>query len=296
MEANGQKMNMVGTTSTEKSNSSNKPELEKLQNIKIELLPKSCVSISKESNLISTTESKTGNIYTFTSFTKPSSQSTMLSNNQPFTTKSLAIPTIHQQDVIIQNINSKEPVTNITIDYVKLESSLNKTHGADSTMKSQQLTKNQTDEPSNDPTYASFGQFSEFVQFNNPLKEIVSTSELNKSNKPTTEPIYTSFTSFNDTSSDPSMLKMENSQFVSDTVPVSGLGTQTIMVQNLLPIQNLEGVKFQLQPQFPPFTQLVVTTPQLNVPDQLLMLDTAQVVPLNSHPQFVQLHNQGQFL
>ncbi|XP_019870961.2 uncharacterized protein LOC109599411 [Aethina tumida] len=296
MEANGQKMNMVGTTSTEKSNSSNKPELEKLQNIKIELLPKSCVSISKESNLICTTESKTGNIYTFTSFTKPSSQSTMLSNNQPFVTKSLAIPTIHQQDVIIQNINSKEPVTNITIDYVKLESSLNKTHGSDSTMKSQHLTKNQTDEPSNDPTYASFGQFSEFVQFNNPLKEIVSTSELNKSNKPTTEPIYTSFTSFNDTSSDPSMLKMENSQFVSDTVPVSGLGTQTIMVQNLLPIQNLEGVKFQLQPQFPPFTQLVVTTPQLNVPDQLLMLDTAQVVPLNSHPQFVQLHNQGQFL
>ncbi|CAH0546773.1 unnamed protein product [Brassicogethes aeneus] len=107
----------------------------------------------------------------------------------------------------------------------------------------------------------------------------------NKGNKH--EPIYIPLPSFG-----------EASEFITDPLALP-MNQQTIMVQNWA--SNMETVKLELQPQLQPFTQLVVSGPQLDMSEHLLMFDATQVIPitanLNSH--FVQLHNihnQGQFL
>lgn len=91
----------------------------------------------------------------------------------------------------------------------------------------------------------------------------------------------------------------DNSQTMENNVDLNQQ-TTIQLVQNV-PLHNLDTVKLEIQPQIPPFTQVVFSGPQLDVSEHLLMcqplmFDTTQVIHnLPSH--FVQLHNsQGQFL
>lgn len=75
----------------------------------------------------------------------------------------------------------------------------------------------------------------------------------------------------------------------------------------LLPdLHPMEPVKLELPP-LSQFTQVVVSGPQMDMPESMLMcqpfmFDTSQVIPINNHnlpPHFVQIHNmqnQQQFL
>lgn len=86
---------------------------------------------------------------------------------------------------------------------------------------------------------------------------------------------------------------------------------EQMQLNQTLPVQNLDTIKLQIQPQLQQLTQVVVNTPQLDISEPLLMcqptlmFDPSQIIPVSAHAlphHFVQVHShnihnqQGQYL
>lgn len=106
---------------------------------------------------------------------------------------------------------------------------------------------------------------------------------------------------------DPKLL--HNEQLLHTQMQLSSLDDHTIQVGQIVPIQNMETLKLQVQPQLQQLTQVVVAAPQLDMTEPLLMcqptlmFDPSQVIPVTTLPHhFVQVHShnisnqQGHFL
>lgn len=102
---------------------------------------------------------------------------------------------------------------------------------------------------------------------------------------------------------------LHSDQLLHTQMQLSSIDDHTIQVGQILPMQNMEGLKLQMQPQIQQLTQVVVATPQLDMTEPLLMcqptlmFDPTQVIPVTTLPHhFVQVHShniasqQGHFL
>lgn len=102
---------------------------------------------------------------------------------------------------------------------------------------------------------------------------------------------------------------LHSDQLLHTQMQLSSIDDHTIQVGQLVQMQNMEGLKLQVQPQLQQLTQVVVAAPQLDMSEPLLMcqptlmFDPSQVIPVTSLPHhFVQVHShnianqQGHFL
>lgn len=102
---------------------------------------------------------------------------------------------------------------------------------------------------------------------------------------------------------------LQSDQLIHAQLHLPNMDDQNIQVGQILPMQNLETIKLQVQPQIQQLTQVVVAAPQLDMSEPLLMcqptimFDPTQVIPVTSLPHhFVQVHShnihnqQGHFM
>ncbi|KAF5296182.1 hypothetical protein FQA39_LY12636 [Lamprigera yunnana] len=80
------------------------------------------------------------------------------------------------------------------------------------------------------------------------------------------------------------------------------LNLESVALSQVLPIQNTSDLKLQVQPTLQQLTQVLVSTPQLDISEPLLMcqsalmFDPAQVIPVTTHHiphHFVQVHSHN---
>lgn len=83
---------------------------------------------------------------------------------------------------------------------------------------------------------------------------------------------------------------------------LSLLNMESVALNQVLPIQNGTDIKLQVQPQLSQLTQVVVSAPQLDMTEPLLMcqptlmFDPTQVIPVTAHHlphHFVQVHSHN---
>lgn len=102
---------------------------------------------------------------------------------------------------------------------------------------------------------------------------------------------------------------LHSDQLMHTQMQLSSIDDHTIQVGQIVPVQNMKGLKLQVQPQIQQLTQVVVAAPQLDMTEPLLMcqptlmFDPTQVIPVTTLPHhFVQVHShnitnqQGHFI